>query len=263
MWPRVLLTGAVIASTVCTVSAQTATADGVAALARGEYQRAIEILKPIAEDGRTTDAAAQFFMAGLYESGRGVPLDPLRACALYMRASNNHDSPFGRQASMLLRSKSIARGAEFNDECQLLANLGFDHGFEPVTFQLGPVHFVKWTLSEVTVTSAIGPNARTWALHCQGRDSCRCGIPSLPRGRRALCHDTSSRCLPGTPRHGRGRGDCGGMSLKLSPTRSSRSMSQGRSPRPTVMCLRRGRRSMSASMPSCAWMTRGMSSGPS
>ncbi len=151
MWSRVVLTAAVIASTVCTVSAQTTTADGVAALARGDYQRAVEILKPIAEDWRTADTAAQFFMAGLYEAGRGVPLDPLRACALYMRASNNDDSPFGRKAFALIRAK-IASDGEFNEECQLLANLGFDHGFEPVTFHIGPGHFVEWTLATATVT---------------------------------------------------------------------------------------------------------------
>jgi hypothetical protein len=151
MWSRVVLTGAVIASTVCTASAQTTTADGVVALARGDYQRAVKILKPIAEGWRTADTAAQFFMAGLYESGRGVPMDPLRACALYMRASNSHDSPFGRKAFALVRAK-IASGAEFNEECQLLANVGFDHGFEPVAFHLGPGHFVEWTLSAATVT---------------------------------------------------------------------------------------------------------------
>ena len=119
------------------VSAQTATADGVVALARGDYQRAVEILKPIAEDWQTDDTAAQFFMAGLYEAGRGVPLDPLRACALYMRASSNDDSPFGRKAFALIRAK-IASDGEFNEECQLLATVGFDHGFEPVTFHSGP-----------------------------------------------------------------------------------------------------------------------------
>jgi hypothetical protein len=151
MWSRVVLTGAVIASTVCTVSAQTTTADGVVALARGNYQRAVEILKPIAEDFRTADAAAQFFMAGLYETGRGVPRDPLRACALYMRASRNDDNPFGRKAFALVRAK-IASDGEFNDECQLLANVGFNHGFEPVTFHLGPGHFVELTLAAATVT---------------------------------------------------------------------------------------------------------------
>jgi hypothetical protein len=151
MWARLVLTGAVIASAVWTVSGQTTTADGVAALARGDYQRAVEILKPMAEDWRTADTAAQFFMAGLYETGRGVPADPLRACALYQRAMNNYDNPFGREAATLF-GVSIGRGLEFNEECQLLANIGFDHGFEPVTFHLGPGHFVEWTLAAATVT---------------------------------------------------------------------------------------------------------------
>lgn len=148
---RLVLAGAIVTLHVGAASAQTTTADGVAALARGDYQRAVGILKPIAEDWRSTDTAAQFFMAGLYESGRGVPVDPLRACALYMRAANNHDDPFGRQASTLF-GVSIGRGQEFNDECQLLANVGFDNGFEPVTFDLGPGHFVQWSLAAATVT---------------------------------------------------------------------------------------------------------------
>jgi hypothetical protein len=151
MWARLLLPGTVIATTVCDVSGQTGTAEGVAALTRGDYQRAAEILKPIAEDLRTADAAAQFFMAGLYDTGRGVPADPLRACALYLRASINSDNPFGRQASTFAAA-SIARGPEFNEGCVLLARVGFDHGFEPVTFHLGPRHFVEWTLADATVT---------------------------------------------------------------------------------------------------------------
>ena len=82
---RLFLAVAIVTIVAATVSAQNGTADGVAALARGDYQRAVEILKPIAEDWRSEDAAAQFFMAGLYESGRGVPADPLRACALGIR----------------------------------------------------------------------------------------------------------------------------------------------------------------------------------
>ena len=150
MWTRFALTATVIASTLCIASGQTSTAEGVAALARGDYQRAVEILKPIAEDWRTADTAAQFFMAGLYETGRGVPADPLRACALYIRASSNHDSPFGQEANALVRT-SIARGLDFFQDCQMLARIGFDHGFEPVTFQLGPGHSVEWTLREATV----------------------------------------------------------------------------------------------------------------
>lgn len=151
MWARLFLPGAIIAAMVSDVSGQSRTADGVATLARGDYGRAVEILKPIAEDWRSTDTAAQFFMAGLYETGRGVPADPLRACALYMRAANNHDQPFGRQASALFAA-SIGRGPEFNEECQLLANVGFDNWFQPVAFDLGPGHFIQWTLAAATVT---------------------------------------------------------------------------------------------------------------
>ena len=106
MWPRLFLTAAIIITVVRCVSAQTGTADGVAALARGDYQRAAEILKPIAEDLRTNDTAAQFFMAGLYETGRGVPADPLRACALYLRAAGRHDAPFGQEAFPLFAAFS-------------------------------------------------------------------------------------------------------------------------------------------------------------
>ena len=148
---RLFLAGIVFSAGICDVSGQTGTADGVAALARGDYQHAAEILKPIAEDWRTADAAAQFLMAGLYETGRGVPTDPVRACALYMRASTNYDNPFGREATALAAA-SLRRNAQFIEECQLLTRIGFDHGFEPVTFHLGPGHFVEWTLAGATVT---------------------------------------------------------------------------------------------------------------
>src|SRR5262245_43065278 len=142
---------AIISGPVSDVCGQTSTADGVVALARGDYQRAAEILKPIAENLRKEDVAAEFFMAGLYEAGRGVPQDSLRACALYTRAADDSDTVFGRQASSLL-DDFLGRGREFNDECQLLAGIGWDHGFEPATFALGPGHFVDWTLTAATVT---------------------------------------------------------------------------------------------------------------
>ena len=44
------------------------------------------------------------------------------------------------------------RGLQFDRECQLLANIGFDHGFEPVTFDFGPRHSIEWTLFAATVT---------------------------------------------------------------------------------------------------------------
>lgn len=130
---------------------QSSTEDGIRAVQRGDYYRAAEILGPIAEDWQSRDAAAQFFMAGLYESGRGVPADPLRACALYMRASSDLSSPYSARA-MPLFAALASRSREFDAECQLLANLGFDHGFEPAVFDLSPGHFVKWTLASADVT---------------------------------------------------------------------------------------------------------------
>jgi len=134
------------------VEAQSPAADGVVALARGDYPRAIEILKPLAEDWRTNDQTAQFFMAGLYDTGRGVPADATRACALYMRASSNQDTAIGREAMRLAAAAATSQGAEFNEECQALSAIGFENQFEPVTFDLGPGHFVVWTLAAATVT---------------------------------------------------------------------------------------------------------------
>jgi hypothetical protein len=134
--------------------AQTTAVDGVVALARGDYARAVEILKPLAEDSRANDQIAQFFMAGLYDSGLGVPADPVRACALYSRASNNQETALGREAMRLFAAAATSRGQEFNEDCQVLATIGFDNQFEPVTFDLGPGHFVEWTLVAAMVTYA-------------------------------------------------------------------------------------------------------------
>ena len=46
----------------------------------------------------------------------------------------------------------ISRGKEFNDECIALVTVGFDSGFEPLTVDLAPGHFVEWKLSAATVT---------------------------------------------------------------------------------------------------------------
>ncbi len=148
---RVVVSLAIIIVCGAAGSGQSRTADGVAALARGDYQRAVEILRPIAEDWRSQDAAAQFFMAGLYSNGRGVPADPLRACALYALAGSKGETPFGRQATPLFAA-FMSRGPEFNEDCQRLASVGLNNGFEPVTFQLGPGHSVEWTLAGATVT---------------------------------------------------------------------------------------------------------------
>jgi TPR repeat protein len=67
--------------------AQTTTADGIQALTRGDYATAARILRPLAEDAATPDPLALFFMAILYESGRGVAANSIRACGLYLKAA--------------------------------------------------------------------------------------------------------------------------------------------------------------------------------
>ena len=141
-----------LAAASATVAAQSNTAEGVAALARGDYQRAVEILRPLAEVDSGGDPAAQFFLGTMYEAGFGVPRDPMRACALYHRAGISDPQPFGAAAMRLHKAAFQRNGAEFFAECQFLGNLGFDHRFEPVTFELGAGHSVAWSLRNATVS---------------------------------------------------------------------------------------------------------------
>jgi len=70
---------------------------GVAAYLAGDYDTAARLLTPVAERTADPDPVAQFLLATLYESGRGVPRNPLRACGLYMAASTV-SSPVAPQA---------------------------------------------------------------------------------------------------------------------------------------------------------------------
>jgi hypothetical protein len=130
-------------------SAQPGTAEGIDAFVRGDYQRAADILKPIAERSPHPDHFAEFFMAALYDSGRGAPPDPMRACALYVRASEDR-GPFGKQAMALVLSRRRLLSQDVFEECSWRANVGFDHQFEPVTFALGPGHWIEWDLKGAT-----------------------------------------------------------------------------------------------------------------
>jgi hypothetical protein len=131
--------------------AQSRTSDAVSAMLRGDYARAAEILEPIVQDWRQRDPAAAFFMATLYDTGRGGVQDPMRACALYQQAFSDEQSVYAPTAQLLQRRLWTARGNEWFAECQLVANIGIDHRFQPETFALGVGHSVDWTLSAATV----------------------------------------------------------------------------------------------------------------
>jgi hypothetical protein len=150
---RIALIVLLAAGTATDVHAQSGTADALIALARGDYDTAARILKPLAESNTSSDTAAQFLMATLYEAGRGVPMNALHACALYQRASLNDHSMFGAQAQTLHKAMFHAHRhePEWFGTCQRLANIGFDHRFEPVTFNLGAGHSIAWDLSGATI----------------------------------------------------------------------------------------------------------------
>ena len=148
---RVCLAAACIAAATA-AQAQTATADGVAALAHGDIQRAVEILRPLADDWRHPDPDAAFFLATLYDSGQGLPLDPARACALYEWAAGDMNGVFSQPALTLARKTMLSRDTAQRDDCQVMAQVGLDHHFEPATFVLGPRHTIEWTLAGATIT---------------------------------------------------------------------------------------------------------------
>jgi hypothetical protein len=128
-------------------------ADAFLALARGEVDSAAALLKNVAESDSIRDQVAQFLMGTLYQSGRGAPLDPLRACALYHRASITSESPFGAAAMRLMRGLWRAHDNEWFARCQVLANLGFDHRFEPTTIELAPGRSVTWDFTGARLTN--------------------------------------------------------------------------------------------------------------
>lgn len=133
------------------LAAVSTASDGFIALARGQYGAAVAMIKSLGESDSSADHVAQFLMGTLYHSGRGGLFDPLRACALYHRASNVDQSPFGAAAIRLMRGMWREHDNEWFAACQALGNLGLDHRFEPVTFDLAPDHSIEWDFTGARV----------------------------------------------------------------------------------------------------------------
>ena len=62
---------------------------GSAAYAEGDFERAMSILRPLADDG---EAAAQFYVGEMYRFGRGVKKDEARSATWYKKAATNGSS---------------------------------------------------------------------------------------------------------------------------------------------------------------------------
>jgi hypothetical protein len=142
----------------CAVAAQTVTVDGVQAFVRGDYRTAARILRPLAASTEQPDPIAQFFMAMLYESGRGVYPHQLHACALYVSAATP-SNPFMAQSLILAHRIQETLDAFLEKFCSMDAW----SDSVPVSFRLGQDHQV--TIDDMVVTVAYqGTETNTTSL---------------------------------------------------------------------------------------------------
>jgi hypothetical protein len=129
-------------------AAQTTTRDGVIAIARGDYDSAARILRPLAEDAAQPDPIAQFFMALMYASGQGAAMDPVQACPLFLRAARS-SAPFSNQALALARALQNKSPA-LAPLCDAMS--ADDYGaLPPTSIELGSNHSVVVSPGGVTV----------------------------------------------------------------------------------------------------------------
>jgi hypothetical protein len=130
------------------VAAQITTFDGVQAILRGDYEAAARILKPHAEGPSPPDPIAQFFLALLYDSGRGVARDQLHACSLYASAASA-TSPLAPHALALVRTMTESSPA-FAAMCAPVNVIPWGEA-SAVTFALGAGHWVRIDATSTTI----------------------------------------------------------------------------------------------------------------
>lgn len=123
---------------------------GAAAFASGDFARAAQILRPLAEGSTPGDGAAAFLVGVMYENGLGVVPDDVNACAMYLRASQT--SPLGDGPQDVL-VQTVARRltpAQFQ-MASALAIVGLESGFEPMIATLGSAQWLTLDLAGITV----------------------------------------------------------------------------------------------------------------
>jgi hypothetical protein len=129
------------------VAAQSTTEDGIRATLGGDYKTAARILKPLADDAVKPDPVAQFFLAILYDTGKGVRANLGRACALFLRSATRAH-PFSEQAAAIGASMREQFGSGAALECVVDERW---QGGPPLTFVLGSDHQIVFTDTSVTV----------------------------------------------------------------------------------------------------------------
>jgi hypothetical protein len=135
-----------LAFDVSIANGQTRASDGVQAFVRGDYETAARVLRPLAENALQPDPTAQFFLAVMYESARGVPRDILRACSLYQSVAQS-TSPFAAQSRAL--ADAIFEQAPGIERLCIPAT---STTFSQTILTIGQNHVVKADESGVTVS---------------------------------------------------------------------------------------------------------------
>ena len=129
-------------------AAQSTTDNGIRAVLRGDYQAAVRILRPLADDPARPDPVAQFFLAILYHTGQGVRRDEGRACRLFLRAGTR-SHPFSEQSAAIAASMQQQLGDGASLLCALEERW---QGGPAQSFNLGPDRQVIFADTSITVT---------------------------------------------------------------------------------------------------------------
>jgi hypothetical protein len=128
----------------CTAAAQGSRDEAIRLLVAGDYQRAAQALRPLAEDSTNGDPAAQFLLALLYDTGQGVPRNVMGACGLYRAAAAG--GPFRQTAGELGRMLH-----EDSPIPERLCSVGPWHDRPAASFTLGPNHSVQYSSNTIVV----------------------------------------------------------------------------------------------------------------
>lgn len=129
----------------CAASAQASRDEAIRLLLAGDYQKAAQALRPLAEDPSTPDSSAQFLLALLYDFGTGVPRNVPRACGLYRQAAGAN-GPFMGIAALLRQMLQ-----EDSPIPEQLCSPGPWHDQPEASFTLAPDHSVQYTANAIVV----------------------------------------------------------------------------------------------------------------
>lgn len=106
------------------------------ALEKGEYSRAFTTLKPLADRGNTF---AQFGIAGMYETGAGIPQNDTKAMEYYLKSANG-----GFSVAQFTVGRSLAlNNGDFTSAAKWYKKAA-EQDFAEAQLQLGSLYLLGW-----------------------------------------------------------------------------------------------------------------------